>query len=78
LSPNREMQWIEDKSTPEYMDIRDDRISFFTTARSDWKHFYYMIRVVSQGTYKMGPVSADAMYDGQYNSVSGAATIIAR
>jgi len=37
-----------------------------------------MIRVVSQGTYKMGPVSADAMYDGQYNSVSGAAIIIAK
>jgi len=78
LSPNREMQWIDDKSTPEYMDVRDDRISFFTTARSEWKHFYYMARVVSQGTYKMGPVSADAMYDGQYNSVSGAAIIIAK
>jgi len=72
ITPTRELEWIKDKSTPDYLDIRDDRISFFTTAKTQWKHFYYMVRVVSQGKYKMGPVSADAMYDGQYHSVSGA------
>ncbi|MDX2414610.1 MAG: hypothetical protein QNK33_05425, partial [Bacteroidales bacterium] len=65
------MEWIKDKSHPEYMDIRDDRISYFTEVTRNTKNFYYMVRVVSKGNYKMGPVGADAMYDGQYHSYSG-------
>jgi uncharacterized protein YfaS (alpha-2-macroglobulin family) len=30
---------------------------------------------VSPGTYKMGPVSADAMYNGEYHSYHGAGVI---
>jgi uncharacterized protein YfaS (alpha-2-macroglobulin family) len=29
---------------------------------------YYAVRAVSLGNYKMGPVSADAMYNGEYYS----------
>jgi uncharacterized protein YfaS (alpha-2-macroglobulin family) len=75
ITPTRELQWIKDKNNPEYMDIRDDRIIFFTEAGTGWKHFYYMVRAVSKGEYFMGHASAEAMYDGQYHSVSGARTI---
>ncbi|MGD2034415.1 MAG: hypothetical protein PVF73_05120, partial [Bacteroidales bacterium] len=61
---------------PEYTDIRDDRVNMFTTARSGTQYFYYLVRVVSSGTYNMGPVSADAMYNGEYHSYHGAGKII--
>ncbi len=75
ISPERELNWIKKQGTYEYMDIRDDRISYFTTVSGKTTHYYYMVRAVSQGTYKMGPVSADAMYNGEYHSYHGAGVI---
>ncbi len=75
LNPERELTWIKDARHPDYLDIRDDRISLFTTATREWKHFYYTVRAVSRGEYKMGPVSADAMYNGEYHSYSGGGTV---
>jgi uncharacterized protein YfaS (alpha-2-macroglobulin family) len=37
--------------------------------------YYYAVRAVSPGNYKMGPVSADAMYNGEYHSYKGAGII---
>jgi len=93
ITPQKELTWVKDRSEADYMDIRDDRITFFitepdrnklgrsyyhwVTIRNDaWTNFYYTVRAVSKGTYKMGPVSAEAMYDGQYHSVYGAATVV--
>ncbi len=76
ISAIREYQWIKEASTPDYMDIRDDRISYFTAADgSKERKFYYMVRVVSKGVFHMGPVSADAMYNGDIYSYSGAGSI---
>jgi hypothetical protein len=75
LITERDMEWIKYRSTPDYMDIRDDRINFFTTASTMDKKFYYTVRAVTPGTFVMGPVSADAMYDGNYTSVSGSTTL---
>ncbi len=75
LTEAREMPWIKDASTPEYFDVRDDRIHFFTTATNTTKHFYYVVRAVSPGTYIQGSVGADAMYDGSYHSYSGSGTV---
>jgi len=58
------------------MDIRDDRIIYFTDVNAQWKHYYYMARVVSEGSYFMGPVSAEAMYDGTFHSSSGAGMVV--
>lgn len=69
------MNYPNSRSHPEYMDIRDDRINMFTTARSGTYYYYYLVRVVSTGTYQMGPVSADAMYNGEYHSYHGAGII---
>jgi uncharacterized protein YfaS (alpha-2-macroglobulin family) len=76
ISAVREYQWIKEASVPDYMDIRDDRISYFTKADgSKERKFYYMVRVVSKGIFNMGPISADAMYSGDIYSYSGAGSI---
>lgn len=66
------MDWINDASTPTALDVRDDRIHFFVDADRNRQVYYYAIRAVSPGIYKMGPVSADAMYNGEYHSYHGA------
>ncbi|GAB3017477.1 hypothetical protein GCM10027051_22890 [Niabella terrae] len=73
-----DLKWvteIRDKDEPDYMDIRDDRLNLFTSVDSRPKTFYYMVRAVSPGTYKLGPVQADAMYNGMYHSYHGSGTI---
>lgn len=75
LVAEREMSWMKKHVVPEYTDIRDDRISFFSSLTGSVSYFYYTVRVVSKGTYTLGPVSADAMYNGSYHSYSGSRTI---
>jgi uncharacterized protein YfaS (alpha-2-macroglobulin family) len=67
-----ELSWIKDAAEPQHRDIRDDRINFFATADGTTRNYYYLCRAVSRGLYVMGPVSADAMYNGEYHSLSGA------
>jgi uncharacterized protein YfaS (alpha-2-macroglobulin family) len=75
INPDRELQWIKNKATPDYMDIRDDRITLFVNVTPAGQDFYYLVRVVSTGKYVMGPVGADAMYDDSYHSYSGSGTV---
>ena len=71
----RELSWAKDAATPDYLDVRDDRINLFTTATGKPKAFYYLCRAVSKGTFKLGPVNADAMYNADYHSYNGAGTV---
>ncbi len=67
-----EMAWIKDNTEPKHLDIRDDRINLFVTADGTTRNYYYVCRAVTKGTFQMGPVSADAMYNGEYHSYNGA------
>ena len=69
------MDWIKDGDSPTAMDVRDDRINLFVNADENKQVYYYAVRAVSPGVYKMGPVSADAMYNGEYHSYNGAGVI---
>ncbi len=69
------MDWIKGESSPTSMDVRDDRINLFVNAYANKQTYYYAVRAVSPGIYKMGPVSADAMYNGEYHSYNGAGII---
>jgi alpha-2-macroglobulin len=71
LTADRDLVWVKDQTTPEHFDIRDDRINFFTNISNKPQTFYYLVRAVSKGKFQMGPVSADAMYRGEYRSYSG-------
>jgi uncharacterized protein YfaS (alpha-2-macroglobulin family) len=75
ITEPRDMPWINDAAVPEYYDIRDDRIHFFTTANKQTKSFYYQVRVISKGNFTVGPAAADAMYRGEYRSYSGGGKI---
>jgi uncharacterized protein YfaS (alpha-2-macroglobulin family) len=75
LVAEREMDFMKNRSTPEYTDIRDDRVSFFTSLNGTAKTFYYTARAVSKGTFVIGAVSADAMYNGEYHSYSGSGKV---
>ncbi len=69
------MDWIKDDYSPVALDVRDDRINFFVNADNLKQNYYYAVRAVSPGVFKMGPVSADAMYNGEYHSYNGGGTI---
>jgi alpha-2-macroglobulin len=69
------MDWIKDAATPTALDVRDDRIHFFVDANNNRQVYYYAVRAVSPGNYKMGPVSADAMYNGECHSYHGAGVV---
>ncbi len=71
LNPEREFSWIKDKADADYMDIRDDRVTYFTNVTAKKQDYYYLVRVVAKGKYVMGSVAADAMYDGSYHSYNG-------
>jgi hypothetical protein len=69
------MDWIKGDNSPEALDVRDDRINLFVNLHEMRQTYYYAVRAVSPGVYHMGPVSADAMYNGEYHSYNGAGTI---
>jgi alpha-2-macroglobulin len=75
LTADRDLVWIKDQANPDHFDIRDDRINFFTDANATNKSFYYLVRAVSKGKFTRGPVSADAMYNGEYRSYNGAGIV---
>ncbi|WP_133273919.1 alpha-2-macroglobulin family protein [Hymenobacter radiodurans] len=71
----RDITWATDAAQPDYLDLRDDRLNLFTTATAAPKSFYYVARAVSKGTFQLGPVSADAMYNAEYHSYNGSGVI---
>ncbi len=72
-------RWIRDASRPDYSDFRDDRVHLFTDLNySNTRNYYYMVRAVSKGTYNLGPVAADAMYNNEYHSYHGAGKVVVR
>ena len=75
LTEMPDIKWITNAATPDYTDIRDDRILMFTSATGQPKNYYYMVRAVSPGEYQLGPVQADAMYNGAYHSYNGAGVV---
>jgi uncharacterized protein YfaS (alpha-2-macroglobulin family) len=66
------MEWIKGSSEPLSLDVRDDRIHFFVDAYAERQRYYYAVRAVSLGVFHQGPVSADAMYNGEIHSIHGA------
>ena len=77
LNPATEIQWVpKHPMYVQYMDIRDDRLLLFTDLnRNKTKEFYYLLRVVNQGTYQLPVIGAEAMYDQEYHSYNGAGVV---
>ncbi|MBL7924107.1 MAG: alpha-2-macroglobulin family protein, partial [Bacteroidia bacterium] len=75
ISSIPDLDWIKNNSASEHIDLRDDRIHIYTGLGTQPQYFYYVVRAVSPGNYVMGPVSADAMYSGEYHSMHGSGRV---
>jgi alpha-2-macroglobulin len=73
LSDQAIQPWMKkDRSKPEYMDVRDDRLILFASLASKGKAaYYYAARAVSKGEYVLPHVHAEAMYDPMTAAYSG-------
>ncbi|GAA4445878.1 alpha-2-macroglobulin family protein [Ravibacter arvi] len=78
LTESRDFRWIKTVSAPDYFDIRDDRIHYFVSAEPREKVFYYQVRVTADGTFNVGPVAADAMYQTHLKSYSGGGVLVVK
>jgi len=70
-----QLEWMKQGATPDYKDIRDDRMNIMVTATPYIQKYYYLCRAVSLGMFNVGPIAADAMYRGEYHSYHGAGKI---
>lgn len=76
ITEGRDFDWTKNRIYPQHFDSRDDRINFYLNPSNKERYLYYTVRAVTKGKFKMGPVSADAMYNGEYHSYHGAGEII--
>jgi uncharacterized protein YfaS (alpha-2-macroglobulin family) len=65
LKTTPRLSWIPGQAAPvSFQDIRDDRVLIFTDLTPGRKfEFYYSLRAISAGQFKMPPVSAECMYN---------------
>lgn len=77
LASRERVSWLHTQPfTPDYIDIRDDRLIFFGTFPYQREQkFYYPLRAVTEGTFTVPPVSAEAMYDPTKSAVASRGTI---
>ena len=77
LASRESVSWLSTQPfTPDYIDIRDDRLIFFGTfPHQREQKFYYPLRAVTEGIFTVPPVSAEAMYDPTKSAVASSTTI---
>lgn len=76
ITETNELPWLKNQDYPMYTDVRDDRINLYTTVTTSTRTYYYLCRAVTKGTFILGPVSADAMYNYDYRSYFGSGKMI--
>ncbi len=70
LSTSEDLAWASSSYVAQYMDIRDDRLLLFSYA-SDYENvFYYTVRAVTEGSFEIPSIMAEAMYNPDYSSLS--------
>lgn len=62
LSNNAKPSWIKNVDEPFYADYRDDRVNMFANVTRNVE-FFYVVRAVSAGKFKFGPLTAVGMYN---------------
>ena len=64
--------------TPEYADVRDDRVVIYGTATTDVREFVYRIKSTNAGTYAVPPAYGESLYDRtvQAQSLGGTITVV--
>lgn len=81
---NPEVEWLSptgSKGTrwsPEYSDIREDRVIIYGTASQQVQEFVYQIKATNSGIFSIPPAFAEAMYDREIQALAigkGAMTV---
>ena len=64
LETTEKLPWMEKNDlSAAYVDLRDDRVLFFTALPDDEEHTHYaLLRAVTPGDYQSPPIQAEAMY----------------
>ena len=76
LGTSSSLNWIKTNLNPQHLDVRDDRLLLFTDMPSNAKRkFFYMMRAVNAGRFRLAPIGAEAMYDPEFKSYHGARTV---
>ena len=72
LATSAKVDWLSrDLFTPDYMDIRDDRLMLFASFDSSGtRSFYYAVRAVGCGSFTLPPIKAECMYEPDVWSLS--------
>lgn len=74
------VDWIEESDfRPDHLDIRDDRLILYGNfEQGETVKFYYGVRAVTAGTFKLPPVRAEAMYAPTKASVASSGRVVVR
>lgn len=76
LGESTSLSWVKSDLYPQHMDVRDDRLLLFTAMGADRsRSYYYMMRAVNAGKFKLAALGCEAMYDPDFRSYNGAQTI---
>lgn len=78
LKTTPRLSWIPTQGgTIDYQDIRDDRLLIFTNLYPNGKvKFYYSLRAISGGLFKVPPVAAECMYNPLIGSSASSGTVL--
>lgn len=69
------LAWLQYRTDPDHVDVRDDRILFFGSISADRENkYYYASRAVTRGTFTLPHAFAEAMYDPTYQAYDGGGT----
>jgi uncharacterized protein YfaS (alpha-2-macroglobulin family) len=77
LGSRSTIDWIGKKNiTPDYMDIRDDRLNIYLNLpKGKTREFYYMLRAVTAGRFVLPPIKGEAMYDPFQSAVANSGMV---
>ncbi len=71
LESRQGVTWMKNSYSPEYLDIRDDRMIIYGHVnQGKTQKFYYGLRAVTAGTFVLPPIRGEAMYDPRKASVA--------
>lgn len=78
LQSRRGVQWIKrNVYQPQYMDIRDDRMILYGNFQIGREEtFYYGLRAITEGTFILPPIRAEAMYAPMKASVASSGKVV--
>ncbi|MCP4632481.1 MAG: hypothetical protein GY855_06105, partial [candidate division Zixibacteria bacterium] len=79
IKTSAKLSWLPRNSRDvSYMDVRDDRLLLFNDLRSGKEFvYYYLLRAIASGEFRIPPIAAECMYDPTISSAgsSGAITV---